>query len=131
MILRWLKLQKPIAHTEKALEYVEKILAFIQMRSSAHPEYEVYYRIISQIEYIKRVLIDPNADRSKLRDINFGTGGPAGEILERDDPELYEALSGVNYIASQIEDGWEIRNQVMMICTLYNSALDLITPRGE
>jgi len=107
MILRWLKLQKPIAHAEQALEYVEKVLAILRQRASANPEHGAYPRLIPLAEYVKSALIDPNADRSKLRDINFGTGGPAGEILERDDPELYEALSGVNYIASQIEDGWE------------------------
>jgi len=109
MNLRWLKRQKSIVHAEEALEYVEKVLTLVQKQASAYPpELEVHSWLISQIEYVKSVLIDPNTDRSKLREINFGTGGPAGEILERDDPELYEALSGVNYIASQIDDGWEI-----------------------
>jgi len=65
MILRWLKLQRPVAHVEKALEYFEKVL------------YEVYHRIISQIEYVRLVLRNPGADRSKLREINFGIGGLA------------------------------------------------------
>jgi len=109
MILRWLKLQRPVAHAEKALEYIEKVLDIVQKQASSYPpELEVHSWIISQIEYIKLVLIEPNADRSKLREINFGIGGPAGEILEREDPELSEALSGVKYIASQIEDGREI-----------------------
>jgi len=109
MILRWLKLQKPVAHAEKALEYIKKVLDIVQKQASAYPpEFEVHSWLISQIEYIKLVLIDPNADRSKLREINFGTGGPAGEILEREDPELFAALGGVIYIADQIEDGLEI-----------------------
>jgi len=112
MILRWLKLQRPVAHADKALEYVEKVLDVVQKQASSYPpELEVHSWIISQLEYIKLVLSDPGTDRSKLREINFGTGGPAGEILEREDPELYEALSGVNYIASQIEDGLEIELQ--------------------
>jgi len=112
MILRWLKLQRPVAHADKALEYVEKVLDIVQKQASSYPpELEVHSWIISQIEYIKLVLSDPSADRSKLREINFGTGGSAGEILEREDPELFEALGGVIYIASQIEDGLEIELQ--------------------
>jgi len=108
MILRWLKLQKPIAHAEKALEYVEKVLTILRQRASANPEHGAYPRLISLAEYVKLVLSEPSADRSKLRGINFGTGGPAGEILEREDPELFKALGGVIYIVDQIDDGLEI-----------------------
>jgi len=111
MILRWLKLQLPIAHAEKALEYVGKVLELVQKRAAAYSEPEALSWMISQIEYVKLVLIERSTNRSKLREIDFGTGDPVGEILERESLELYEALSGVNYIASQIDDGWEIELQ--------------------
>jgi len=107
MILRWLKLQKPIAHAEKAAEYVEKALAILRQRASANPKHGAYPRLIPQIEYIKSVLIEPSTDRSKLEELSLG-GGAASETLEREDPELCEALSGVIYIADQIDDGLEI-----------------------
>jgi len=93
---------------KKTLEYVEKAFALVQERSTAHPELGVYSRLIPQLEYIKSVLLDPNADRSKLHKIDFGTGGPAGEILKMNDPELSEALTCVSYISDQIADGQEI-----------------------
>jgi len=108
MILRWFGLQKPIAHAEKALGYVEKVFALVQERSTAHPELGVYSWLIPQLEYIKSVLFDPNADRSKLHKIDFGIYGQAGETLEMSDPELFEALAGVIYIARRIADGQEI-----------------------
>jgi len=107
MILRWLKLQKPIAHADKALEYVEKALAILRQRASVNPEHRAYPRLIPQVEYVKSILIEPSADRAKLRDLSLG-GGAASETLEREDPELCEALSGVIYIADQIDDELEI-----------------------
>jgi len=107
MILQWLKLQKPIAHAEKAAEYVEKALEILRQRASVNPEHGAYPRLIPQVEYVKSLLIEPSADRAKLRELSLG-GGAASETLEREDPELFEVLGGVLYIAGQIEDGLEI-----------------------
>jgi len=111
MISRWLGIQKPIVHAEKALEYVEKALSLVHKRVSTCPEPEMYLWLVPQIEYIKSVLNDPNADRSKLYKIDFGTAGQAGETLRMSDPELFEILSGLSYIADQIDDGLEIDPQ--------------------
>jgi len=110
MILRWLKLQKPIAHAEKALEYVEKTLAILRQRASVNPEHGAYPRLIPQVEYVRTALIEPNTDRTKLHTLSLG-GGAASETLEREAPELFEALGGVIYIADQIDDGLEIELQ--------------------
>jgi|GEM_PF-6948993 len=67
MILRWLKLQRPVAHAEKALEYVEHTLALVQKRAFAHPEVGAYPWLIPQLDYVKRVLpIAPSFMKSIL-----------------------------------------------------------------
>jgi len=108
MISRWLRTQKPIAHAEKVLEYVEKALSLVHKRISTYPVPEMYLWLAPQIKYIKSVLTESNADRSKLHKIDFGTAGQAGETLEMSDPELFEILSGLSYIIEQIDDGLEI-----------------------
>jgi len=74
MILRWLKLQRPVAHAEKAAEYVEKALEILRQRASVNPEHGAYPRLIPQVEYVKSILIEPSADRAKLRELSLGGG---------------------------------------------------------
>jgi len=124
MKLQWLKQQKPVTHADKALEYVEKALAIAQDRaafiseevsslpSEGSGEYEaIFFSMINQIKYVKTVLINPNADRSKLHDISLGNF--AAKEFDGLDPELSEALSNVNYIAYQIGHGLKIDLQVL------------------
>jgi len=110
MKLQWLKQQKPVTHADKALVYIEKVLAILRQRAVADPEHGAYPRLIPQVEYIKSVLIEPSTDRSKLHTLSFG-GGAASETLEREDPELFIALGGVLWIADKIGSGLKMNLQ--------------------
>jgi len=112
MKLQWLKQQKPVTHADKALVYIEKVLALLRQRAVADPEHGAYPRLIPQVEYIKSVLIEPSTDRSKLHTLSFG-GGAASETLEREDPDLFMALGGVIYIAGKIGKGLKMDPQVL------------------
>jgi len=124
MKLQWLKQQKPVTHADKALEYVEKALVIAQDRaafiseeisslsSEGSEKYEaMFFSMINQIKYAKTVLINPNADRSKLHDISLGNF--AAKEFDELDTELSEALSNVNCIAYQIGYGLKIELQVL------------------
>jgi len=109
-----LKQQKPVTHAEKALEYAEKASAIVRQRAHSNPENEVYSRIISEIEYVKTVLIEPSTDRSRLHKFTFGVGGgDASEELERRDPELLDTLGGMLWIADKIGQGLKMNSQVL------------------
>jgi len=110
---QWLKQQKPPTHADKALEYVEKVIALVKRRIAEHPEHCAYRSILPQLNYIKSVLTKPATDRSKLHRIDFCTGAPAGEIFEYEDPELYEAIGGVLWIADQIGRGLKMDLQTL------------------
>jgi len=110
---KWLKQQKLPTHAETALVYVEKVIALVYQRMVEHPEHGAYPRILPQLNYIKTVLTKPATDRSKLHRIDFCTGGPAGELFEREDPELYDAIGGVLWIAHQIGRGLKMDGHVL------------------
>jgi len=122
MKLQWLKQQKPVTHADKALVYIEKVLAIVQERAASIPEDDpclpledngeykaIFFSMLKQIQYVKNVLIRPSTDRSKLHDISLGNFA-AKEFAEVD-PELSEALGGVNYIAYQVGHGLKIDPQ--------------------
>jgi len=110
---KWLKQQKLPTHAETALVYVEKVIALVRQRIAEHPEHGAYPRMLPQLNYIKTVLTQPATDRSKLHRIDFCTGGPAGELFEREDPQLYDVVGGVLWIASQIGRGLKMDLQVL------------------
>jgi len=110
---KWLKQQKLPTHAETALVYVEKVIALVHQRMVEHPEHGAYPRMLPQLNYIKTVLTKPATDRSKLHRIEFCTGGPAGELFEREDPQLYDAIGGVLWIASQIGRGLKMDLQTL------------------
>jgi len=110
---KWLKQQKLPTHADKALEYVEKVIALVRQRIIEHPEHGAYRSMLPQLNYIKTVLSKPATDRSELHRIDFCTGGPAGELFEREDPELYDVIGGVLWIASQIGRGLKMDGQVL------------------
>jgi len=69
--------------------------------------------MLPQLNYIKSVLTQPATDRAGLHKINFSTGGPVGEIFKNEDPELYDAIGGVLWIASQIGRGLKMDLQML------------------
>jgi len=109
---QWSRQQNPVTYANKALNYVEKTLALVRQRAIADPEHAAYSLIIPQIEYVKSVLIEPSTDRAKLHDISF-LGGAASESLEREDPELFEALGGIIYIADKIGNGLKMDPKIL------------------
>jgi len=110
---KWLKQQKLPTHAETALVYVEKVIALVRQRIAEHPEHAAYRSMLPQLNYIKTVLTKPATDRSKLHCIEFCTGGPAGELFEREDPQLYDVIGGVLWIASQIGRGLKMDLQTL------------------
>jgi len=83
----------------------KKIIALVRQRIAEYPKHAAYRAMLPQLNYIKTVLTKPATDRARLHSIDFCTGGPAGEIFENEDPELYDAIGGVLWIASQIGHG--------------------------
>jgi len=111
---KWRKQQQLPTHAEKTLEYVENVLLLVQKRKSDNPKHTGYRKIVTYLQYVQKVLTKPDTDRSKLhKKLEFATGGPAGEIFEREDPELWEAIGGVLWIASQIGHGLKMDLNVL------------------
>jgi len=96
------------------LEYVENVLVLAKKRKSANPKHTGYHKIVAYLQYVQNVLTKPDTDRSKLhKKLGFSTGGPAGEIFEREDPELWKAIGGVLWISNQIGRGLKMDLNVL------------------
>jgi len=89
-----------------------------------HPKHAAYRAMLPQLNYIQSVLTKPATDHARLHSIDFCTGGPAGEIFKNEDPELYDAIGGVLWIASQIGRGLKMDVRVLeeFIAALPSSA---------
>jgi len=125
---KWRKRQKLPTHAEKALEYVENVLVLAKKRKSTNPKHTGYRNIVAYLQYVQKVLTKPNTDRSKLhKKLSFATGGPAGEIFEQEDPELWEAIGGVLWIADQIGRGLKMDLNVLEEFLQNNSLSDTKT----
>jgi len=121
---KWLKQKKLPTHADKALVYVEKVIALVRQRMAEHPKHAAYRAMLPQLNYIQSVLTKPATDRARLHSIDFCTGGPAGEIFENEDPELYDAISGVLWIASQIGRGLKMDVQVLeQLIEIFSSSM--------
>lgn len=87
-------------------ETVNSALTVARQRLSEAPTVEMFASIVRQLEYVARVLSGEDSDRSKMKDIIVGHY--AARELEGSDPELAEALYGVQAIASKMAKGLKV-----------------------
>lgn len=87
-------------------ETVDSALVIARQRLGEAPTVEMFASIVRQVEYVARVLSGADKDRSKMKDIVVGHY--AARELEGTDPELAEALYGVQAIASKMAKGLKV-----------------------
>jgi hypothetical protein len=88
------------------LETVNSALAIARERLSAAPSVEMFRSIVTQLEYMTKVLSGEDSDRSKMK--NIIVGHYAARELEGSDPDLAEALYSVQAIASKMARGLKV-----------------------
>ena len=89
-----------------ALDYINDAIHVVNLRLSANSEFSLYSLAKAQLEYIKRILIGAESDKSKLHTLNLGA--LASKEFDTTDEELAGHLSNANYIASQMAQGLKV-----------------------
>lgn len=89
-----------------SLETVNSALEIARERLSAAPTVEMLRSIVTQLEYMTKVLSGEDSDRSKMK--NVIVGHYAARELEGSDPDLAEALYRVQAIASKMAKGLKV-----------------------
>jgi hypothetical protein len=87
------------------LELVETASRLAKERVAACPTSEVYESIALQVEYVRALLLDPNASRDRLEDITMGI--LAVRELEPSDPEFARHIREVSWLAERMRLGLE------------------------
>ncbi len=87
-------------------EIIAKALEIARVRLKAAPTFDIYQSIVSQLEYLDALLNGTETNGSKLKKIIVGHYGV--REFEESDPELADALTDAQAIASKMAKGLKV-----------------------
>jgi Tsi6 len=89
-----------------AIETVNNALFLARKRIDSAPTFQLFDSIVTQLEYVEKVLNGKEKDRSRMK--NIIVGHYAVREFEDSDPELAAILIAVQAIASKMAKGLKI-----------------------